>query len=82
MPSYETNQFAPQDAEAVTQARKEGELARAEDVRVLARYFATVLQGMIALSRIAHDAKELRNIVKIALRAWPKAAAAVARKTR
>ena len=63
-------------------ARKEGELARAEDVRVLARYFATVLQGMIALSRIEHDAKELRNIVKIALRAWPQPAAAVAQKTR
>jgi len=63
-------------------ARKEGDLAPGEDIRALARYFATVLQGMVALSRIKRDAKELRHVVRIALRAWPEPAATVGGKTR
>ena len=63
-------------------ARKEGDLAPGEDIRALARYFATVLQGMVALSRIKRDAKELRHVVRIALRAWPEPAATVGRTTR
>jgi AcrR family transcriptional regulator len=52
-------------------AQKEGEVPASEDVRSLARYFAAVTQGMVSLSRARRDPKALREIVRIALRAWP-----------
>jgi AcrR family transcriptional regulator len=58
-------------AKRLKRAQEEGELPASEDARSLARYFAAVIQGMVSLSRAKRDPKALREIVRIALRAWP-----------
>jgi AcrR family transcriptional regulator len=58
-------------AKRLQRAQKERELPASEDARSLARYFAAVIQGMVSLSRAKRDPKALRQIVRIALRAWP-----------
>lgn len=52
-------------------ARKEGELAPGSDVRALANYFATVMQGMVAMSRVESDLRSFRRTIDLALRALP-----------
>jgi AcrR family transcriptional regulator len=58
-------------AKRLRRAQKDRELPASEDVCSLARYFAAVIQGMVSLSRAKRDPKALREIVRIALRAWP-----------
>jgi AcrR family transcriptional regulator len=58
-------------AKRLQRAQKERELPASEDTRSLARYFAAVIQGMVSLSRAKRDPNALREIVRIALRAWP-----------
>ena len=58
-------------AKRLKRAQKERELPASEDPRSLARYFAAVIQGMVSLSRAKRDPKGLKQIVRIALRAWP-----------
>ncbi len=58
-------------AKRLKRAQKERELSAAENPRSLARYFAAVIQGMVSLSRAKRDPKALRQIARIALRAWP-----------
>ncbi len=57
--------------ERLTQARREGELPKKTDTADLARYFATVLQGMTLQASSGASRKQLRNIADLAMRAWP-----------
>ena len=64
-----------QDAlrERLQQARKDGELPGKTDTASLARYYATVMQGMIVQASGGAGAAELKHIAKLAMRAWPEA---------
>ena len=53
------------------QARTAGELPAGTDVDALARYFATVMQGMSAQAAAGATADELRGVIGVALQAWP-----------
>jgi AcrR family transcriptional regulator len=50
---------------------KSGELPRDTDVTQLARFYGAVVQGMSVQARDCANAKTLRSIAEIALRAWP-----------
>lgn len=52
-------------------AQREGELPAYVDVRVLAGYFAMVIQGMSQRSRDGAGRAELAGIAELALAAWP-----------
>ncbi|MFJ2897608.1 TetR/AcrR family transcriptional regulator [Streptomyces sp. NPDC087218] len=52
-------------------AQREGELPAYADVRVLAGYFAMVIQGMSQRSRDGAGRAELAGIAELALAAWP-----------
>jgi AcrR family transcriptional regulator len=51
--------------------KKEGDLPKDADLIGLARYLATVMQGMAVQAASGASRKELRAIVNTALRAWP-----------
>ncbi|MCD0484122.1 TetR/AcrR family transcriptional regulator [Streptacidiphilus sp. ASG 303] len=52
-------------------ARDEGELPAGTDPADLARYFATVLQGLAIQAVGGASADELHRVVDLAMRAWP-----------
>lgn len=52
-------------------ARAEGELPRDSDPADLARFIATVYQGMAVQASAGASRAELRRVARIALRAWP-----------
>ena len=54
-------------------ARKDGELPTKTDTASLARYYATVMQGMIVQASGGASVAELKHIAKLAMRAWPAA---------
>ena len=60
--AFETRLAAGRDA---------GELPPDTDTRVLARYFAAVLQGMSQQARDGATARELGEVAEQALRTWP-----------
>ncbi|HKE02377.1 MAG TPA: TetR/AcrR family transcriptional regulator [Planctomycetota bacterium] len=64
-------------SEAVIRARlaravREGELRRGTDAAALARFYATVLQGMTIQARDGASRPRLRAIGEAAMRAWPR----------
>ena len=52
-------------------AQTEGELPADADPAALARYFATVTQGMAIQAAAGASRKELERVAEMALRAWP-----------
>ena len=61
--------------ERLEQAQAEGELPAGTRPADLARYFATVSQGMSVQASGGATHEELRRVVKTALQAWPKTTA-------
>jgi len=57
--------------ERLKRAKREGDLPKDADPAALARYIATVLQGMSVQAAGGATRKELRGIAGMALRAWP-----------
>jgi AcrR family transcriptional regulator len=57
--------------ERLKRARKEGDLPADADPAALASYVATVMQGMAVKASGGATAKQLREIARLALRAWP-----------
>jgi AcrR family transcriptional regulator len=53
-------------------ARREGDLADGADCADLARYIATVVQGMAVQAAGGATRHQLRKVTHLALRAWPK----------
>jgi AcrR family transcriptional regulator len=53
-------------------AQREGDLPPRTNAADLARYFATVYQGMSVQAAGGANREQLRRVAKIALRAWPK----------
>jgi len=53
-------------------AKREGDLPRNADPAELARYVMTVLQGMAVQGANGAKRDQLRQVARIALRAWPK----------
>src|SRR5262249_21050996 len=53
-------------------ARADGDLPAGADPADLARYMLTVLWGMTVRSAGGASREELRRVVEVALRAWPK----------
>ena len=51
--------------------KKDGDLPKDADLVGLARYLATVMQGMAVQAASGASRKELRAIASTALRAWP-----------
>lgn len=52
-------------------ARKSGELPVKTDTASLAAFYAMVTQGMSVQARDGANARELKHLVKLAMRAWP-----------
>ena len=52
-------------------AQAEGELAPGVDVGNLARYIATVIQGLAVQAAGGATRKSLYKVVEVAMRAWP-----------
>ncbi|MGH9629647.1 MAG: hypothetical protein ACRD7E_15130, partial [Bryobacteraceae bacterium] len=52
-------------------AKAEGDLPPDSDPGALARYISAVAQGISVQAVSGVSRKELRNVVKMALRAWP-----------
>ena len=52
-------------------AMNDGELPPGTDADALARYFATVMQGMSAQAAAGATADDLRRVIGIAMQAWP-----------
>jgi len=57
--------------ERLKRAKREGDLPDDADPAALARFVATVMQGMAVQAAGGASSKELRQIVDTALRAWP-----------
>jgi AcrR family transcriptional regulator len=57
--------------ERLKQARKEGDLPTDADPVALASFIATVTQGMAVQAASGAGRKQLRDIAKLALNAWP-----------
>jgi hypothetical protein len=57
--------------ERLKQARKEGDLPTDADPLALASFIATVTQGMAVQAASGAGRKQLRDIAKLALNAWP-----------
>ena len=57
--------------ERLERGKKEGDLPKDADLVGLARYLATVMQGMAVQASGGASRKELRDIADTALRAWP-----------
>ena len=52
-------------------ARKDGDLPKGADPAVLARYIMTVANGMFMQATAGATEKELRDVAKLAILAWP-----------
>ncbi|MGH6792567.1 MAG: TetR/AcrR family transcriptional regulator [Methyloceanibacter sp.] len=52
-------------------ALKEGDLPKGTDPAVLARYLATVIEGMSVQAASGASRKELKRVAETALRVWP-----------
>ncbi|WFE28326.1 TetR/AcrR family transcriptional regulator [Solwaraspora sp. WMMD791] len=52
-------------------AVRDGELPDGTDVRALAVYYATVIQGMSQQARDGASRHDLRRVAELAMRAWP-----------
>ena len=52
-------------------AVKDGDLPKNTDCKVLARYVATVLNGLAVQAASGTTEKELRHVAAMAMRAWP-----------
>ncbi len=59
--------------ERFERAKTEGDLSPDDDPADLARYLATVLQGMAVQAAGGASREDLRRVAETALRAWPKA---------
>lgn len=59
--------------ERLTRAQTDGELAADVDVADLARYIATLIQGLAVQAAGGATRKSLHKVVKLAMRAWPAA---------
>jgi AcrR family transcriptional regulator len=57
--------------ERLARAKREGDLPADADVGELARFVATIMQGMAVQAAGGATAKQLRAIAATALRAWP-----------
>jgi AcrR family transcriptional regulator len=57
--------------ERLKRAKRDGDLPDDADPAALARFVATVMQGMAVQAAGGASSKELRQIVDTALRAWP-----------
>ena len=53
-------------------AKREGDLPQSADPADLARYVMTVLQGIAVQGANGASPDQLRRVVQMALRAWPK----------
>lgn len=56
---------------AIARARDEGQVPPRTDPRRLARFYGAVIQGLGAVHRAGGDATALRDIVGVAMEAWP-----------
>jgi TetR/AcrR family transcriptional regulator, copper-responsive repressor len=59
-------------AERLARAQREGELAKSVNVKALAAYVSTVLQGMTIKAKDGASRRELESIATQAMDAWPK----------
>jgi AcrR family transcriptional regulator len=57
--------------ERLKRAKREGDLPPAADPTALASFVATIMQGMSVQASGGATAKQLREIARLALRAWP-----------
>lgn len=57
--------------ERFERARKEGDLPRSADAAALARYLMTVANGMFMQASAGATQKELREVARLAILAWP-----------
>lgn len=57
--------------ERFERARKEGDLAKSADPAALARYIMTVANGMFMQATAGATEKELREVARLAILAWP-----------
>lgn len=57
--------------ERLKRAKREGDLPEEAEPAALASYVATVMQGMAVQAAGGATAKQLREIARLALRAWP-----------
>jgi AcrR family transcriptional regulator len=57
--------------ERFAQAVREGDLPRETDCATLARYVATVLNGLAVQAASGATEKDLRQVAAVAMRAWP-----------
>jgi AcrR family transcriptional regulator len=60
-------------ADRLARAQREGDLAKSVNVKALAAYIATVLQGMTIKAKDGASRRELEAIAAQAMEAWPKA---------
>jgi hypothetical protein len=58
--------------EVITRARDEGQIPADADARQLARFYAAVAQSLGVIHKAQGDVAALRDIVAVAMRAWPK----------
>jgi AcrR family transcriptional regulator len=58
-------------AEHFAKAVRDGNLPRRTDCATLARYIATVLNGLAVQAASGATEKQLRDVVVVAMRAWP-----------
>jgi AcrR family transcriptional regulator len=57
--------------ERLKRARRDGDLPAGADPAVLARYLATVIEGMAVQAASGASRKDLQRVAETALRAWP-----------
>ena len=57
--------------DAITRARREGQIPASADPGQLARFYAAVAQSLGVMHRANGDAAALRDIVAVAMRSWP-----------
>ena len=62
--------------ERFERARKQGDLPKSADAAVLARYIMTIANGMAMQATTGATEKELRDVAKVAILAWPAGEAA------
>lgn len=53
--------------QALTRAKKQGELSSKDDPTALARFFVGAIQGMRAMARLTSDRKALEQVARVAL---------------
>lgn len=57
----------------IERGQREGDVAASADAAALAKFLATVVQGLSIQARDGADAAQLREVLRTALRAWPAA---------